>query len=63
MTKFVIEKDYRDRDIDHYIKWCKDNIECDIDYIYHTNVIPERARFSFKNEEDFVLFKLTWEYL
>lgn len=60
MTNFVIEIDYIGRG--RLLKWCRDNVvEYEIKEIYYTNVIPDRIRISFKNEEDFVLFKLTWE--
>lgn len=60
IRKFIIEKDYKDRS--QLINWCETNFgsDCEINYIYYTNVIPERIQFLFKNEEDFVLFKMIW---
>ncbi len=60
MTDYIIEKEYVGRW--KILTWCKNNnIDHKIEYIYYTNVIPERIRISFENDEDFVLFKLTWE--
>jgi hypothetical protein len=61
INKFIIEKDFKTHS--HLAGWCLYNFNsnCEIKYIYYTNVIPELIQFSFKNEEDLVLFKLTWE--
>lgn len=59
IESFVVEKDYKSSG--RLITWCRNNIvDYEIKEVYYTNVIPERTRFIFKNEEDFVLFKLTW---
>lgn len=57
---FVVELEYNEGF--SKINWClnKFGLDCKIDYIYYTNVIPERVKFSFKNKEDYVLFKMTW---